>query len=192
MMDRKYGGQVGRYNSLDGPRGWRDIVTVQCKPSGLGWMISVSSLVVCFDFTWVRINVSKIVQCMPSSFFCSSFLSSRPFSFAYLHSFLPLCPLSFFSQLLLFYLWFFLRRFLPLFCPYNTSSCPSSMMNLFASPFNYSFLSLYLDLLSPLFYFFFSPVDFSLLLSLSLFLNDRPSGLSQASLMASSRTAECC
>lgn len=127
---------------------------------------------------------------MPSSFFCSSFLSSCPFSFSYLHSFHPLYPLSFLSQLLLCFISdssFVLSFLCFVLCPYNTSSCPSSLMNLFASPLIHSFLSLYLDLLPPLFYF-----SFSLLLSLSLFLNDRPSGLSQASLMASSRTAECC
>lgn len=43
----------------------------------------------------------KVVQCMPSSFFCSSFFSSCSFSFSHLHSFLLLCPLSFLSQLLL-------------------------------------------------------------------------------------------
>ena len=101
------------------------------------------------------------------------------FLFFLISSFFPplMSPLLPFSAVALFYLWFLLHPFLPCFvlCPFKTSSCPSSMMNLFASPLIHSFNSLfsfsllfYLDLLSPLFYFSFSPVDFSLLLSLSL------------------------
>lgn len=121
-----------------------------------------------FRTVWVGNYVSKIVQCMPSSFFCSSFLSSCPFSFSYFHSFLPLYPLSFLSQLLLCFIsdssfvLFFLCFVL---CPYNTSSCPSSLMNLFASPLIHSFLSLYLDLLFFLLPSWLLPPSLSLSLS---------------------------